>query len=192
VRANVNGAEAAFEATFRGLLRQAAAVRKRPSRGSWLYGVAWRVAHQARARAAVRRDREREAVAAVSPPEPPDELAGSELRAALDEEMQRLPEKYRAAVVLCCVEGKTHEQAARELRWPKSSVTARLARARQLLQRRLTRRGFAVTASLLAALFAEQAAAGAVSAGLILSAVRLAIQARVGRAAATTPAVALA
>jgi RNA polymerase sigma factor (sigma-70 family) len=192
VLGNAHDAEDAFQATFLVLLRQAASVRKQASLGSWLYGVAWRVARQARTRGAVRRDREREAVVTVPPPEPPDELAKSELRAALDEEVRRLPEKYRAAVVLCCVEGKTHEQAARELRWPKSSVTARLARARQLLQRRLTRRGFAVTAGLLAALFAEQAAAGAVSAGLILSAVRLAIQARTGRAAATTPAVALA
>src|SRR5262249_57020513 len=115
VRANVNGAEAAFEATFRGLLRQAAAVRKRPSRGSWLYGVAWRVARQAGARAAVRRDREREAVAAVSPPEPPDELAGSELRAALDREMQRLAEKDREAGGPCSVGGKNHGRAAQEM-----------------------------------------------------------------------------
>jgi hypothetical protein len=74
--------------------------------------------------------------------------------------MHRLPEKYRLPLVLCSLEGKTHEEAARELDWPKSSVTARLERARELLQDRLARRGYAVTAGVLAAALGEQAATG--------------------------------
>jgi len=125
-------------------------------------------------------------------PAPPDALADPELRAALDEEIHRLPEKYRVPLVLCGLEGKTHEQAAQELRWPKSSVTARLARARDLLQRRLAGRGFAVTAGGLTAMLADQAATAAVSAVLTLATVRLALETLTGTAAATAPAVALA
>src|SRR5947199_233214 len=101
----------------------------------------------------------------------------------------RLPDKYRVPVVLCYLEGKSHEQAARELAWPKSSVSARLGRARQLLQARLTRRGLAPSAGLLAVALTEEASA-AVPALLTLSAVRLAVTGPV--AAVSLPAVALA
>src|SRR5262245_33865541 len=141
---DAHDAEDAFQATFLVLARKAASVRKQASLGSWLHGVALRVARKARLRTAVREDRERQAVGARSRSRPADDLTHSELRAALDEEIHRLPEKYRAPVVLCCLEGKTHEQVARELRWPKSSVTARLARARELLRPLLARRGVAV------------------------------------------------
>jgi protocatechuate 3,4-dioxygenase beta subunit len=87
-------------------------------------------------------------------------------------------------VVLCCLEGKTHEQAGQELRWPKSSVTARLERARQLLQQRLGRRGFALPAGLLAALLAAEASSAAVPATLVLATARLALEVAHGRPAA--------
>ena len=72
----------------------------------------------------------------------------SDLRPVLDEEIARLPEKYRAPVVLCLLEGQTHEEAARQLRWPLGTVKSRLARARARLQGRLTRRGLAPSAGL--------------------------------------------
>src|SRR6516165_6833195 len=84
-------AEDASQATFLVLVRRASAIRKQASLASWLYGVAYRVAVKARARATTRRARERKAVAAMPAPAPPDALADPELRAALDEEMHRLP-----------------------------------------------------------------------------------------------------
>ncbi len=185
-------AEDAFQATFLVLVRRASSIRNQASLGSWLYGVAYRVAARARDRSAARRAHERKAVTAMRSPEPAEVLADPELRAALDEEMQRLPEKYRAPLVLCGLEGKTHEQAAQELHWSKSSVTARLARARDLLQQRLASRGFAVAAGGLAALLAEQSAPAAVPAVLTLATVQLALASLTGTAPATAPAVVLA
>jgi WD40 repeat protein len=119
-------------------------------------------------------------------------LAAAELRAALDEEIERLPVKYRIPLVLCYLAEKTHEQAALELGWPKSSVTARLARARELLQRRLRHRGFTVPAGLLATLLTEQSANAALPSLLTLSTVRLAVQALTGETLAATSVVILA
>src|SRR5262245_49675853 len=129
---DAHDAEDAFQATFLVLVRSAASVRRQESLGSWLHGVARRIALRARAQAATRRLHERRA---LPPPRrgPADEAAGQEVLAVLDDEIDRLPEKCRAAVVLCCLEGKTQEQAARELGWPRSSLAARLARARALL-----------------------------------------------------------
>jgi RNA polymerase sigma factor (sigma-70 family) len=192
VLGDVHDAEDAFQATFLVLVRRASAIRKQASLASWLYGVAYRVAARVRSRAAARRAHERKAATAMPAPEPPDALADPELRAALDEEVHRLPEKYRVPLVLCGLEGKTHQQAAQELRWPKSSVTARLAKARDLLQRRLVGRGFAAAPGVLAALLTEQAATAAVPAVLTLATVRLAHETLTGTATATAPAVALA
>src|SRR5262249_50266505 len=142
-------AEDAFQATFLVLVRKAGSIHKRASVGSWLYGVAYRVAVKARTRAESRRAQERR-VAEMPPPRPLDERSWLELRAVLDEELSQLPEKYRAPVVLCYLEGKTHDEAARQLGCPRSSLTSRLARARVLLQKRLARRGLALSAGLLA------------------------------------------
>src|SRR5262249_49644610 len=132
-----HAAEDAFQATFLVLARRAAAIRKQESVGSWLFGVAQRIAMQARAPAAAQRERERQA-ATMPRSEPLDELTWQELRAVLDEEVGRLPEKYRAAVVLCHLEGKTYEQAARELGCPKSTLAKRVGKAHELLRGRLT------------------------------------------------------
>jgi RNA polymerase sigma factor (sigma-70 family) len=192
VLGDLHDAEDAFQATFLVLVRSAGAIRKQSSLASYLYGVAYRVAARARARAAARRAHERKAPTSMPDPDPSAALADRELRAALEEEMHGLPEKYRAPLVLCGLEGKTHEEAAQELRWPKSSVTARLARARALLQERLAGRGFAVSAGAVTALLAVQPGTAAVPAGLTLATVRLALAALTGTAAATEPAVALA
>jgi RNA polymerase sigma factor (sigma-70 family) len=169
-------AEDAFQATFLVLVRKAASIRARDSLASWLYGVARHIALRARGQTAARQAREREAATRPGA-DPGDEAGRRELRALLDEEVGRLPAKYRAAVVLCDLQGKTHEEAAGQLGWPKSTLSSRLARAHSLLRQRLEGRGLAVGGALLSAALAEGAAVP-VHARLLLATVRAA-----GRAA---------
>ena len=133
--------EDAFQATFLILARKGGTLGEEDPVGHWLHGVARRVALRARTAAARRRSHEK----AVTPPEvaPAEDPAARELGAVLDEELARLPSKYRAPVVFCYLEGMTHEEAAGRLGWPLGTVKGRLARARDLLKRRLSRRGVA-------------------------------------------------
>src|SRR5262245_12985869 len=104
--------------------------------------------------------------------EPLDELTWQELRAVLDEEVARLPEKYRLAVVLCHLEGRSYEQAARELGWSKSTLAKRLTKAHELLRTRLTRRGLTLSGGALATALTEKATAAPVPALLASNSVR--------------------
>jgi RNA polymerase sigma factor (sigma-70 family) len=149
-------AEDAFQATFLVLVRKGRSIAKREALGSWLYGVAYRVALKARAEA--RRRRHREEAAARAEAQPPHDAARDDLRRVIDEEVNRLPDKYRRPVVLCYFEGKTYQEAARLLGWPAGTASVRLARARELLRTRLARRGLALSAVALAAWLAEGAA----------------------------------
>ena len=124
-------AEDAFQATFLVLARRAGSIRKQSSVASWLYGVALRVASKARVSAARRRTGQ--LPTEDVPAAPNMDLAVRELRAVLDEELNRLAEKYRAPLVLCYLEGKTKDEAATELGWPTGTVSGRLARARCVL-----------------------------------------------------------
>ncbi|MHB1557052.1 MAG: RNA polymerase sigma factor [Isosphaeraceae bacterium] len=138
--------EDAFQATFLVLVQKAPGIRDGNLLSNWLYGVAYRVARRARSRALRRRDRE----TAVGEPEAaassePDLAERTEWEAMLDQELSRMPEKYRAPLVLCYLRGRTHDQAAEELRCPVGTVRSRLARGRDLLRARLTRRGMAPT-----------------------------------------------
>jgi RNA polymerase sigma factor (sigma-70 family) len=180
---NLHDAEDAFQATFLVLARKADSIRKQQSLGSWLYGVACRIAAKARAQACRRQQREKQA-AAMKHSEPVGETTWQELRAVLDEELGRLAEKYRAPVVLCYLEGKTHEQAASELRCPRTSLSSRLGRARELLRQRLSRRGIALSAGLLATALTEKAAPAAVPALLVIAAVQAATPAGTGKVVA--------
>jgi RNA polymerase sigma factor (sigma-70 family) len=129
---------------------KAATIRDGARLGNWLYGVACRVAE--RARASTRRRHAREvagaAEAGVAPEQTP-EGERHELAAVLDEELSRLPDKYRAPLVLCNLQGETYEEAARRLKWPIGTVRSRMARARELMRLRLVRRGFAPVAGAL-------------------------------------------
>jgi RNA polymerase sigma factor (sigma-70 family) len=165
-------AEDAFQATFLVLARKASSIRSRDSLAGWLYGVARRIAVRTRTQAAARQARDR-AVAARPGPDPGEEIGRRELRALLDEEVARLPQACRDAVVLCYLEGKTHEEAASQLGWPKSTLTSRLARAREQLRLRLEGRGLAVTGGMLTAALAE-AASAPLHARLLLATVRAA------------------
>src|SRR5262249_36177244 len=115
------------------------------------------------------------------------EAAWHELQAALDEELRRLPEKYRAPLLLCYLEGQTHTEAARQLGWPLGTVKGRLARARDLLRRRLTQRGLTLSAGPFAALPAVNTSRAAVPPLLFAGAVKGALASpgeRVGPAVA--------
>jgi RNA polymerase sigma factor (sigma-70 family) len=175
-----HAAEDAFQATFLLLVRKAGSVRKRESVGPWLYGVAQRVALEARGVASRRQ------VPVRLDPEVPgvddhDVLERDELHAALHEELGRLPEKYRAPLVLCYIEGLTHEAVARQLGWPIGTVRVRIARGRDLLGARLIRRGMTPAAVLLAFGLLPKAAA-AVPPRLVEATVRTAARVAAGEA----------
>ena len=151
--------EDAFQATFLVLIRKASTIRGRDAVGGWLYRVAHRVAVQA-GRDRSRKDRREHPAGDL----PDDIVAGEsasddDWRGTLHEELARLPERLRQPVVLCYLEGRTHEQAALELSWSEATLRRRLADARDLLHSRLTRRGVAVSVAALAAAMESQAMA---------------------------------
>jgi RNA polymerase sigma factor (sigma-70 family) len=142
-------ADDAFQATFLVLVKKGHTLRDKARLGNWLYGVAHRVASKARAQAARRRAREGSRdgeppdVADTPDPRPPRPDALDDL-GPLHEELARLPGRYREPVVLCYLQGQTHEEAARDLGCPVGTVKGRLSRARRLLHDRLVRRGVAL------------------------------------------------
>jgi RNA polymerase sigma-70 factor (ECF subfamily) len=131
---DLHEAEDAFQATFLVLMRRAASISWPDRLGNWLYGVAYRTACKARVRAAHRRANERRAAL----PEARETTAAAvdhrDLRSAIEAGLSRLPEKYRAPLVLCYLQGKTNQQAAEQLGWPIGSMSRRLARARELFR----------------------------------------------------------
>ena len=158
---NAHDAEDAFQATFLVLVRKAGSISRRDSVGSWLFGVAYRTALRARSNASKRQVHEMKAGNLALARMVVDDTAHLQLRPLIDSELERLPEKYRAPLVLCYLEGKTNEEAARLLGWTKGTVSGRLARARDLLRGRLARRGITLCAPLFAtALFQATASAG--------------------------------
>jgi RNA polymerase sigma factor (sigma-70 family) len=142
-------AEDAFQATFLILARKAGSIRQQDSVGSWLYGVAYRVAQRARQQRAQRRRRETQG-AAVAQSDPTDDLTWRELRGVLDEELNRLPDRFRSPLVLCYLEGQTQDAAAQHLTWSKGTLRRRLEQGLGLLRGRLGRRGLALSAGSLA------------------------------------------
>lgn len=139
----------AFQATFLVLARRADSIRIGQSLGPWLCSVAYRTAQRARAVASrYRLGNEEQLQNAEDRPEDDDPFK-VDLRPLLYEELGRLPDRYRAPIVLCHLEGKTHEQAARLLDWPVGTLSGRLSRGRQLLRARLQRRGVLVSSAIL-------------------------------------------
>jgi RNA polymerase sigma factor (sigma-70 family) len=151
-----NDAEDAFQATFLALLRGAATIRKRESVASWLHGTALRVSAFARSSGLRRKAREgRSAELRLWERADP---ACDDLRAAIVEEVGRLPDRYRMAVVLCDLEGLSHRDAAESLGWPVGTIKSRVTRGRERLKSRLIRRGLAPAVGLIGAFGKESVA----------------------------------
>jgi RNA polymerase sigma factor (sigma-70 family) len=151
-------AEDIFQATFLILARKPETIRKQASLASWLYGVAYRLSLKARLSATRRLARERKASMTARPSQR-DAVAQQELQAVVDEELNRLPAKWRAPLILCYLEGKTQQEAAQILGWPAGSMSWRLNRAKDRLRGRLARRGVALTTVVLGLGLSEPAPA---------------------------------
>jgi len=176
-------AEDAFQATFIVLARKAATVRSRTSLGTWLYAVAQRVAMKAKAKSALRRDRERES-GNMPRAEHLDEHTWQELRPIIDEEIGRLPEKYQAPLILCYLEGKSQEKAAKELGLAKGTVARRLGSGREMLRRQLIRRGVTLSAGVLTTALCDKVMGARVAALLTVKTVQAAAGVIAGKAVA--------
>jgi RNA polymerase sigma factor (sigma-70 family) len=145
---NHHDAEDAFQATFLVLVRRAASIMPREMVANWLYGVAYRTALKAKATVSRRKLREKQ-VTHMPEPELAQPDHWHDLQPLLDEELSRLPDKYRVAVVLCDLEGKTRKEAAQQLGWAEGTVAGRLARARKMLAEFLTQRGIVLSCGVL-------------------------------------------
>src|SRR5262249_39743179 len=155
---NAHDAEDAFQATFLVLVRKAGSIVHREKVANWLYGVAHQTALKARATAARRASREKQ-VTAMPEPALEDEGHWHDLDVAVDQELSRLPDKYRTVLVLCDLQGKTRKEAARQLKLPEGTIASRLATARSMLAKRLARHGLPVSGAALAALLSHNRAA---------------------------------
>jgi RNA polymerase sigma factor (sigma-70 family) len=186
---NPHDADDAFQATFLILVRKAGAIARPGALAAWLHEVALRTALRARASAQLRRQHERQV------PEMPQSdflaaVAWRDLQPILDEEVRRLPAHYREPFVLCYLEGRTYEQTAERLRCLPGTVSRRLAKARELLRQRLTRRGLTLPAGVLTAALAEYATSAAVAGPLVTTTVEAALASAAGHAAAASAPVA--
>jgi RNA polymerase sigma factor (sigma-70 family) len=181
VLSDANDADDAFQATFLVLVRKARSIARRDLLANWLYGVAVRTARVARARTIRRRAKEGEVLDGLQAGAAADD-SSRELPSLLDEELSRLPEKYRLPVVLCELNGQSRKEAAHQLGLPEGTLSSRLARARLLLRDRLARRGIALTAGSLAAVLSRDATAAAVRPALAKTTVQIALHYAAGGA----------
>ena len=170
---NYHDAEDAFQATFLVLVRKAASIIPREMVVNWLHGVAHQTALKARATAAKRKAKERQ-VAEMPHLETRRDEQLDHLHHLLDQELGRLPEKYRVVLLLCDLEDKTRTQAARQLGVPEGTVAGWLARARVMLAKRLARHGLAVSGGAVAAALSTNAASACVPAPLMMSTIQAA------------------
>jgi RNA polymerase sigma factor (sigma-70 family) len=176
-------AEDAFQATFLVLVRKAASITSRELLANWLYGVAHKTALKARGSVAKRKGRERQ-VTEMPEPAAIRQDQWREFQTLLDEELSRLPDRYRAVIVLCDLEGETRQKAAGYLGLPEGTVASRLSRARAMLAKRLTKRGVTLSGAGLAAVLVEQAASAGVRKSVAASTIKFAILSEAGKAAA--------
>jgi RNA polymerase sigma factor (sigma-70 family) len=170
---NLDDAEDASQAVFLILARKAGTIRRRATLASWLHGVARRVANNMALLAHRRKERQGFAVEVAQSPDNRD-ITWRELQVALDEEMERLPDAVRAAVVLCYLEGKTRDEAAMQLGWTLPTLRGRLERGRNILRNRMARRGL-LGAAVLATLETSSAMAAAMPVAMVVSTAKAAV-----------------
>ena len=175
-------AEDAFQASFLVLARKASSIVPREMVGNWLYGVAYQTAVKARASTFKRRGREKQ-VPEMPEPEAASAESGEDVLPVLDQELSRLPDKYRVPIVLCELEGKSHREAAEQLGWPVGTVSGRLSRARAMLAKRMARHGFVLTGGSLAVLLSQSSATARVPVSLIAYTTKAATLFAAGQAA---------
>ena len=175
-------AEDAFQATFLVLVQKAATLPNRETIGNWLYGVARQTAVRMRAAAAKRGVRERQ-VTVLPEPTRAEKYVWNDLAPVLDEELSRLPDKYRVLIVLCDLEGMTRKDVARQLDLPEGTAASRLAAARAMLAKRLARRGIVVSFVLFGAVLPQQSAWASVPTTVIASTIKAATLVAAGKAA---------
>lgn len=173
VLGNAADAEDAFQATFLVLVKKGAHLKQPGRLANWLYGVALRTANHVKSKRARRSKVEREAGTAPVRSNMSD-MNYEQLWNVLDEEIQQLPQKYALPLVLCYLEGKTNAEAATQLGWPEGSMSRRLSRAKELLRVRLSKRGMAMSAVLLAAAVFARPASACAPAPLLTSTVKAA------------------
>jgi RNA polymerase sigma factor (sigma-70 family) len=158
-------AEDAFQTTFLVLARKASSITRRQALSSWLYRVAFRIALKARS-ARARRVMSESNLDDVPAPEDAPAWIWRDLQPILDEEVNRLPLKYRLPFILCYLQGKTYGQAAVVLNCPPGTVMSRLAKARERLRSRLALRGVTLSTGALAVVLGQQASAASLPAAL--------------------------
>jgi RNA polymerase sigma factor (sigma-70 family) len=169
-------AEDAFQVTFMLLVRRARSIHNPDSLAGWLHRVARRVALRAMGKIRLRMDRECPQLGEIAAVAADDDVERAELCAIVHEEIDRLANSQRLPILLCALEGLSHEEAARQLRWPVGTVKSRLVRGRRRLEGRLARRGLAPAVALVAGSAATSATAAPVPLALAVAATRLALQ----------------
>jgi RNA polymerase sigma factor (sigma-70 family) len=175
-------AEDAFQATFLVLVKKAATLPNRETVGNWLYGVAHQTAVRMRAMVARRGVREKQ-VEVMPEPTTAEQYVWDDLAPVVDEELSRLPDKYRVLIVLCDLEGVTRKEVARRLDIPEGTAASRLAAARAMLAKRLARRGIVLSGVLLGAVLSQQSASASVPALVVSKAIKVASLVAAGQAA---------
>jgi RNA polymerase sigma factor (sigma-70 family) len=183
VLGNHHDAEDAFQATFLVFVRKAASIASPKLLANWLYGVAHQTALKARATAAKRRTRERQVVQMPEPATAGPDL-WNHIQPLLDQELSRLPDKYRVAIVLCDLERKTRKEAARQLAVPEGTLAARVARGRVMLAKRLARHGLPVAGGVLGTMLAQNATSASVPSCVLSSTIKAASLFAAGQVAA--------
>jgi RNA polymerase sigma factor (sigma-70 family) len=181
VLANYHDAEDAFQATYLVLVRKATSIVPRHMVGNWLHGVALQTALKARATTARRNKREMQLIDLPEKPATAQE-PHRDLQSLLDEELKRLPNRYRAVIILCDLEGKTRKEAAEQLECPEGTVAGHLVRARAMLAKRLARHGLMVSEGTLVSMLLQLGASASVPASVLSVTIRAAKQFAAGHA----------